>query len=132
MAFIMLDIDYFKELNDSQGHQAGDVCLTEVAKTIGQALHRPCDLAARYGGDEFIVLLPDSDLSGARGMAEKIRNGISGLKIDNTSSPLGKLTVSIGIASEMPEPDSHWKDASLAADKALYRAKSNGRNQIAE
>lgn len=132
MAFVMLDIDYFKELNDNQGHQAGDECLAKVAKAIGNALHRPCDLAARYGGDEFIVLLPDSDLSGARGIAERIRHDVSELKIENADSPFGKLTVSIGIAADMPAQDSHWKNASLEADKALYRAKSNGRNQISE
>lgn len=132
MAFIMLDIDYFKELNDNQGHQAGDECLIKVVDAIGSALHRPCDLAARYGGDEFIVLLPDCDLRGARGIAERIQHAVSELNFENADSPFGRLTVSIGIAANMPSQGSHWKNVSLEADRALYRAKSNGRNQISE
>jgi diguanylate cyclase (GGDEF)-like protein len=87
-------------------------------------------LAARYGGDEFIVILPDTDAEGAMINAEKLHKGISGLNIENACSPFRKLTVSIGAAAGMPEQGTHWKHLETAADEALYRAKQNGRNQI--
>jgi diguanylate cyclase (GGDEF)-like protein/PAS domain S-box-containing protein len=130
VSFIMVDIDYFKELNDHYGHQAGDACLSSVAKALGRALGRPNDLAARYGGDEFVAVLPDTDLDGARIIAEKMQKGISGLRMENARSPFSKLTVSIGAATAAPEQGTHWKDLETAADQALYRAKQNGKNQI--
>jgi diguanylate cyclase (GGDEF)-like protein/PAS domain S-box-containing protein len=130
IAYIMVDIDYFKEINDNYGHHAGDECITAVAKVLGRMLKRPSDLAARYGGDEFIVILPDTDAEGAMFIAEKLHKGISGLNIENACSPFGKLTVSIGAAAGMPEQGTHWKRLETAADEALYRAKQNGRNQI--
>jgi diguanylate cyclase (GGDEF)-like protein/PAS domain S-box-containing protein len=132
LAVMMLDIDYFKEINDTQGHQGGDECLSQVAKALGNALHRPCDLAARYGGDEFIVLLPDSDINCARSLSESIHHHIDALNIQNTGSPHGALTVSIGIASHKPDRQLNWKTICEAADQALYRAKSKGRNQTSE
>jgi diguanylate cyclase (GGDEF)-like protein len=130
MAYIMVDIDYFKEINDNYGHHVGDECIIAVAKAMGRILKRPSDLAARYGGDEFIVILPDTDAEGAMFIAEKLHKGISGLNIENACSPFGKLTVSIGAAAGMPEQGTHWKRLETAADEALYRAKQNGRNQI--
>ena len=132
MAVIMIDIDFFKEINDTQGHQGGDDCLAAVAKAIGKALRRPGDLAARYGGDEFIILLPDSDLTGACCIAESIRHSVSRLHIENAGSPHGCLTLSIGIAAEKPERQTDWKSLCEAADQALYRAKSSGRNRISD
>lgn len=132
MAVIMLDIDNFKEINDTKGHQGGDDCLTTVAKTIGKVLHRAGDLAARYGGDEFIILLPDADITGARNIAAAIHQKIRTLNIENTGSPYGCLTLSIGIAAGKPNRQTSWKSLCAAADEALYRAKSNGRNQTSE
>jgi diguanylate cyclase (GGDEF)-like protein/PAS domain S-box-containing protein len=130
IAFIMVDIDFFKGLNDSLGHQKGDECLAEVAKALGKALKRPGDMAARYGGDEFVAVLPDTDLEGARVIAEKMHKCISCLNIENACSPFKKLTVSIGAAAEMPVNGTHWKSLEAAADKALYIAKRDGKDRI--
>ncbi len=132
MAVIMVDIDYFKEINDTKGHQGGDDCLTAVAKAISKALHRPGDLAARYGGDEFIILLPEADLHGARSIAEAVQANIRALGIENTGSLHGCLTISIGIAAAMPSSHINRKGLCEAADNALYRAKLKGRNQISD
>lgn len=132
LAVIMLDIDYFKEINDTKGHQGGDDCLTAVAKAIGKALYRPGDLAARYGGDEFIVLLPDSNLIDARNIADNIHQNIQALNIENSGSPHGYLTLSIGIAADRPDRQIAWINLCEAADEALYRAKSGGRNQTSD
>jgi diguanylate cyclase (GGDEF)-like protein/PAS domain S-box-containing protein len=129
LAMIMLDIDFFKEINDTKGHECGDECLAAVAKTISKALHRPGDLAARYGGDEFIILLPGSDLNDAHSIAACIQQSICALNIENTGSPFGRLTLSIGIAADKPDRQMAWKSLCKAADQALYRAKSCGRNQ---
>jgi diguanylate cyclase (GGDEF)-like protein/PAS domain S-box-containing protein len=132
LSVIMLDIDYFKEVNDSLGHQGGDDCLLMVAKALGKTLRRPNELVSRYGGDEFIVLLPDSELSGARNVAEMICRHIRELNIKNICSPFGVLTLSMGIASYPCNHISSWESLCEAADQALYRAKSKGRNQISE
>jgi len=132
LAFIMIDIDYFKELNDSQGHQAGDACLVAVARTIKNALRRPYDLAARYGGDEFIAIIPDSDITAARTIAQTMRQDLLDLNIENICSPFGIITASIGIAAQKPLQGSHPEELLRDVDEALYRAKQNGRNQISE
>lgn len=132
LALIMIDIDYFKELNDSQGHQAGDAYMIAVAKTLNKALKRPYDLVARYGGDEFIAIMPNSDITAARIIAETMHQTILDLNIENICSPFGKLTVSIGVAAQKPPRESHPKELISAVDEALYRAKQNGRNQISE
>lgn len=132
MALIMIDIDYFKELNDSQGHQYGDACLIEVAHTLNEALKRPYDLVTRYGGDEFLAIVPNADLTGVRVIAETMRQNILNLNIANTCSPFGILTVSIGVASSKPSQESCPEELCRAADEALYRAKEKGRNQISE
>jgi diguanylate cyclase (GGDEF)-like protein len=131
MAFVMVDVDYFKEINDHYGHLAGDKCLAAVAKALNKALCRPSDIAARYGGDEFIAVLPDINVHGLQTITEKIQRKISELDIENEYSPYGKLTVSIGAAERMPEKETHWKTLEAAADKALYQAKQNGKNQFA-
>jgi diguanylate cyclase len=130
VAVMMLDIDHFKQLNDTHGHQFGDICLQEVAKTIRGSVRRPPDLPARYGGEEFVVVLPNTDLNGALTVAESIRNAVSGLTV--TSGNLSvRMTVSIGVASETPEDNRHGADLLLkAADKQLYRAKEEGRNRV--
>ncbi len=132
MAAIMIDVDYFKYINDSQGHKAGDDCLITVAKTLNKALRRPDDLAARYGGDEFIAIVSDADLKTAYGIADKMLKNISGLNMENRRSPFGKLTVSIGVAAQKPAGETGWKELIKSVDEALYRAKQKGRNQISE
>ncbi|MDY6797436.1 MAG: diguanylate cyclase, partial [Pseudomonadota bacterium] len=130
VAVMMLDIDHFKQLNDTHGHQFGDICLQEVAKTIRGSVRRPPDLPARYGGEEFVVVLPSTDLNGALTVAESIRKAVSGLTV--TSGNLSvRMTVSIGVASEIPEDNRHGADQLLkTADKQLYRAKEEGRNRV--
>ncbi|MEA4890101.1 MAG: diguanylate cyclase [Clostridiaceae bacterium] len=131
LAFIMADIDYFKEINDHYGHRVGDRCIAAVAKALNQALFRPADMVARFGGDEFIAIFPDTDMNGIQTIAKRMQKNIAELNIENAYSPFGKLTVSIGIAEQKPEQESSWKNLEDAADKALYKAKQNGKNQVA-
>ncbi|MPN06065.1 hypothetical protein SDC9_153320 [bioreactor metagenome] len=130
IAFIMIDIDYFKEINDNYGHGIGDKCLSSVSKALGNSLYRPNDMVARYGGDEFIVVLPNTDIEEVIVITKSIQNNISELNIENSYSPFKKLTVSIGAAGYVPEKGSHWENLLAGADKALNKAKQNGKNQI--
>lgn len=131
-ALIMIDIDYFKELNDSQGHHSGDECLIAVADTLSLTLKRPYDLVTRYGGDEFIAIVPHADLTAVHTIAETMRQKILDLNLVNSCSPFEKLTVSIGVAARKPSPYSSPEDMVRAVDEALYRAKQKGHNQISE
>jgi diguanylate cyclase (GGDEF)-like protein/PAS domain S-box-containing protein len=131
LAMIMIDVDRFKPFNDRYGHPAGDQALRRVSRAIEGMLRRPGDVAARYGGEEFAVLLPGADESGAAIIADRIRRAVLALAIEHDESPAGVVTVSAGVASVAPGAF----DASLAtlvadADRALYRAKANGRNAI--
>ncbi len=131
IAFLMLDLDHFKQLNDSHGHIEGDRCLVAVAKAITKTIHRPGDLAARYGGEEFAILLPGTDLAGAVAVAEALRQAIEGLGFSYGGPRPGRLTVSVGIAVRIPLADEQPESLLQAADSALYHAKSAGRNQVA-
>lgn len=128
-AVVMLDVDYFKVFNDNYGHIEGDQCLKEVAKTIQAQLHRPTDSAMRYGGEEFVLVLPNTDIKGAQFIANNIITKIKELNIENTGSPYGVVTVSAGIASL----GTLKKDEDLLSisDKQLYLAKESGRNMCA-
>ena len=132
---LMLDVDHFKRVNDTWGHAAGDAALRELANRIDSQV-RASDVAVRYGGEEFVVLMPDTDtLSGER-LAERVRRVISATPFNLPSEDEVTITASIGIAGVRPEPeDNDLKtigDALIArADVALYRAKSGGRDQIA-
>lgn len=130
MAFVMVDIDYFKQINDHYGHSAGDRCIAAVAGALGKALRGPNELVARCGGDEFIAVLPGADLADAEAAALKMKGSIAALNIENAYSPFGFLTVSIGTAGGMPDKGSNWKALAAAADQALYKAKENGKNQV--
>jgi two-component system, sensor histidine kinase LadS len=129
ISLLVLDIDYFKKINDSYGHAFGDLCLVNVAKVIQKNLHRPSDNAFRYGGEEFTILLPNTDIDGALIVAESVREAIARLLVwDEIYST--SMTVSVGIASEVPrELDGHEMMFKLA-DQRLYMAKANGRNQV--
>ena len=131
LAFVMIDVDCFKQYNDSYGHVAGDACLQLLSQTIRSLVPgRPGDLAARYGGEEIGILLPSTGLDGALAVAEKIRLAIAGLKIAHAGSPSGIVTISAGVASLIPQLGKDYPGALLdAADKALYAAKSAGRNR---
>jgi diguanylate cyclase (GGDEF)-like protein len=133
ISLLFCDIDHFKYFNDSYGHQAGDECLVRVAQAMEETLNRPADLVARYGGEEFIALLVDTDADGARMLAERMRGRIEELKIENRKSSVGagRLTVSLGVATVVPNPMLRPEDLVDLADRALYAAKANGRNRVA-
>ena len=130
MSLVMIDIDKFKQINEFSGHLAGDICLKKISAAIRKAIKRPGDEACRYGGEEFVLLLPLTDLEGAKQVAESIRLSIQNLeiKIDDKVYP---ITVSCGVASIKPEEHSPQPTLLKMADLALYQAKKMGRNQTA-
>ncbi|MEI7671776.1 MAG: diguanylate cyclase [Deltaproteobacteria bacterium] len=131
LSIILCDIDFFKNYNDTYGHQSGDDCLRAVARTLEHAIRRPLDVAARYGGEEFVVILPDTPLPGALAVAESIRSEIEALAIPHTSSSAAPIvTISLGVASAVPAPDGTAAEILCAADQALYRAKDACRNRV--
>lgn len=131
ISLLMIDIDYFKLFNDNYGHVAGDECLKKIAKTIAGTFQRPGDLAARFGGEEFSVVMSDTSLDIAVKMAQQMRERINRLKLPHEFSPVkSHVTVSIGISSVVPTMNQHPEKLIMAADKALYHAKKSGRNQI--
>ncbi len=128
VCLMLIDIDHFKEYNDDNGHLAGDACLKAVAGAIRTSV-RPNDLLGRFGGEEFIILLPDTILAASESIAKRIKDEventvIKGYKIDS----LPPVTVSIGVTES--KADTFYEDIFKAADKALYRAKDSGRNSI--
>ena len=128
---IICDIDYFKKYNDHYGHQGGDDCLVKVAHAIRGCLRRPSDLAGRYGGEEFLILLPNTDKKGAIGVAEVIRTTVCGMTIENEKSEAAShVTLSFGVASTSPHDDGSPEKLVSAADEALYMAKEQGRNRV--
>ncbi|HEY3599630.1 MAG TPA: PleD family two-component system response regulator [Paraburkholderia sp.] len=131
MSMLMIDVDSFKQYNDSYGHVAGDEVLKRIALTVEGCLGRAGDLAARYGGEEFVVVLPGTSSAGARLLAEKIRLEVEGLGLPHGNSPTGRhVTISIGGATLVPAPESPMTSIVEAADAALYRAKRNGKNCV--
>ena len=130
ISVLVMDIDKFKVYNDTYGHQQGDVVLQTVAATIVQSLSRPGDFAARWGGEEFVVLLPNTDESGAMHIAEMIRQNISDVVIPCVDGTDTKVTVSIGVRTQAPGRDSSRDSFIAQADKALYYAKESGRNRV--
>jgi diguanylate cyclase (GGDEF)-like protein/PAS domain S-box-containing protein len=131
LSVIMVDIDHFKQYNDTYGHQTGDFCLQRIANAIKASLHRPADLAARYGGEEFAVVLPDTPLNGAVSLAEDISKHVESLAIPHESSKTAEhVTLSMGIACISPDPHASGDNLLKQADAALYQAKKDGRNRI--
>ncbi|MEX2475699.1 7TM diverse intracellular signaling domain-containing protein [Marinobacter sp.] len=129
LSVLILDIDHFKQFNDTYGHLVGDDCLQMVAHCVRQYVTRPQDLAARYGGEEFVVLLPDTPEEGALRVAEKIRQEIEKTAF-RVSDKMLHLTVSIGVCSACPEQADATKALFCRADEALYEAKGQGRNRV--
>jgi len=128
VSVMMIDLDYFKAVNDTHGHQVGDRVLAEVARRIGQSV-RGVDLAARYGGEEFMVVMPDTDMAGAQVVAERLRQSIAHRPIDVGTAKID-MTVSVGLAAD--EPTIGAEALIKKADEALYKAKKGGRNRIDE
>jgi len=131
LSLIFVDIDFFKRYNDHYGHQAGDDCLKKVAGALEKTIHRPADLVSRYGGEEFVMILPDTTDEGALAVAEKVLASVANLKIPHANSAAtDHVTLSIGVATAAPREDSQPVDLIETADKMLYRAKERGRNCI--
>jgi diguanylate cyclase (GGDEF)-like protein len=130
ISILIIDVDEFKNYNDTYGHQQGDIALQTVAKTIKQTVKRSLDFVARWGGEDFVVLLPGTGSSGSAKVAEKIR-----IEIENTIIPCadGKganITVSIGVCAQIPWKNDPISDFISKADDALYKAKETGRNRV--
>ncbi|MCL2231488.1 MAG: diguanylate cyclase [Treponema sp.] len=130
ISVLMTDLDKFKKFNDLYGHQQGDVVLQVVAKVLPQSLRRPGDFVARWGGEEFAVLLPNTPLCGALESAERIRSEVEKADIPCADGSTLKITISIGVSSQMPTRDSSIVHLLSSADKALYDAKQAGRNSV--
>ena len=131
LSLLMFDIDFFKLYNDTNGHFQGDDCLRMVALTAQKALNRPGDCLARYGGDEFSVILPNTNLAGAFAIAEQIREAIENSQIPHVASKCkDTVTISVGVGSFKPVDDILSSDLIKMADHALYHAKETGRNRV--
>jgi diguanylate cyclase (GGDEF)-like protein len=130
ISFFMLDIDDFKTYNDSYGHQQGDQVLRMIAKTIERTLKRPGDFAARWGGEEFAVLLYNTGTNGALKIAESIRANVENIKMPMPNGSLAQLTVSVGINTQAPVHGDSLESFISIADKELYKAKEAGKNRV--
>ncbi|MBH8560783.1 PleD family two-component system response regulator [Nostoc sp. CENA67] len=131
LSLILCDVDFFKSYNDTYGHQAGDRCLQAIAKAIKNTVKRPADLVARYGGEEFAVILPQTDAEGALVLAQTICYAVSTLAIPHNNSQVSSyVSISAGIATEIPHPNSDFQAIIAAADRALYQAKTEGRDRV--
>lgn len=130
LSVLMIDVDYFKQFNDRYGHQGGDDCLRQIATTLSSHARRPGDIAARYGGEEFTLILPLSRQEDAESIAQQICQSIATLQIPHEGSPLGLVTVSIGVATMIPLGQIGPEQLLMRADEALYQAKHAGRNQV--
>ncbi len=131
LALLMMDVDHFKRYNDKYGHPGGDECLRAVARTVEAALRRPGDQLARYGGEELVGMLPNTDLERAHMVALAIQEAIVQLGLPHPDSPVSdRVTLSIGVAAVIPEHGSAPSVLVAAADRALYAAKAAGRNRV--
>jgi diguanylate cyclase (GGDEF)-like protein len=131
LALLFADIDYFKAYNDHYGHQAGDDALKAVAEVHGLFARRPLDMAARFGGEEFALVLFDTDREQAVRIGEAIMDGVRGLRIAHAhSAAASSLTISIGIVCIVPASEDTCASLLQRADQALYTAKHGGRNQL--
>lgn len=131
LSLVMVDIDFFKQYNDTYGHQMGDVCLKAVAAQVARSALRPGDLAARYGGEEFVLVLSEADMDGAKWVANHIRQHIAELKMKHTASPSNFVTISCGVSSVKPDDRLSVETLLKSADHALYLAKRQGRDRVA-
>jgi diguanylate cyclase (GGDEF)-like protein len=133
LSLILCDVDYFKQYNDTYGHQVGDECLCHIARAIVAAARRSTDLVARYGGEEFVMLLPNTPLAGAKQVASSIQSNIKNLQLHHRNSDVSEyVTASYGVACMMPDDNNESGQLLLRVDKALYYAKRSGRDRIAD
>ncbi|CCH49952.1 GGDEF domain-containing response regulator [Pseudodesulfovibrio piezophilus] len=130
LSLLLVDIDHFKAYNDSYGHLMGDNCLKKVSGMLANSLQRHVDKVARYGGEEFTIVLPSTDEEGAMQVAERMRANVEELGIEHCDSDTcGNVTISVGVGSVMPKADGSSHNLLDQADKALYKAKKEGRNR---
>ncbi|MCL2636800.1 MAG: diguanylate cyclase [Oscillospiraceae bacterium] len=130
ISFLILDADNFKNYNDTYGHQQGDIALQTIANILKTSLRRVTDIAARWGGEEFVVLLPNTDKNGIMEVAEKIRSEIEKTPIPLLSGELTVITVSVGVNTLVPAPETELRDFIDKTDEALYTAKRTGKNKV--
>jgi diguanylate cyclase (GGDEF)-like protein len=131
ISLVMLDIDHFKEFNDNYGHVAGDDCLRRLAVAFAESMRRPADLVARFGGEEFACILPDTAAEGATWLAASLRERVDKMAIPHAfSAAADHVTISVGAATMFPAPDQESEELVLFADRALYTAKADGRNRM--
>ncbi len=130
LALVLGDIDFFKLYNDTYGHQAGDDCLQKVARLISNEAKRATDLAARYGGEELAVILPNTDINGALKVAEEICDKVKALGVVHEASPFKYVSLSLGVAALTPTTQTSPQELIKAADQALYEAKAQGRDRV--
>jgi len=130
LSLLMIDVDFFKKYNDALGHPAGDRCLRQLAQTIEIRVRRLTDRVARIGGEEFAAILPDTDPTGARKVAQDLLDAVHDLAIEHPQSPLGRVSVSIGSATVSPRQGGESAALVQQADRALYESKRSGRNRI--
>jgi diguanylate cyclase (GGDEF)-like protein len=128
VGIIMLDIDHFRDFNNTYGHEAGDVVLREIGAQL-QSQIRGEDITCRYGGEEFILILPEANLEVTVQRAERIREAIKSIRVDYRRQPLGVISISLGVAI-FPEHSSTVEGILKKADEALYKAKHNGRDRV--
>lgn len=132
LSLLLIDIDHFKQYNDTYGHLAGDEVLKAVGQVLRQTFRRPRDLAVRMGGEEFVVVLPQTPSEDVLGLAEKAARAVEALNIEHrASSAADHVTISVGAATGLPDRDHQPLDLVEAADKAMYEAKQSGRNRAA-
>jgi diguanylate cyclase (GGDEF)-like protein len=129
LSLMMIDVDFFKAYNDRYGHLRGDHCLRQIAETLQALTTRPADRVARYGGEEFVIILPGTSSSCLTEFAASLHAKLRTLAVPHEGSPFGRVTVSIGLVTAVPEPGSHHEDALEIADVRLYQAKQRGRNR---
>ncbi|TLP73742.1 sensor domain-containing diguanylate cyclase [Pseudomonas nitroreducens] len=131
LSLVLLDIDYFKQFNDHYGHIQGDDCLRIVGKALAGALHRPRDFIARFGGEEFVLVLPETDSEAARQIAERCRSVLREQRIAHGKSAVSDLlTISLGVGTAVPSSSDRPLDFVAAVDRLLYQAKQAGRDRL--
>ncbi len=131
LSLVMVDVDFFKNYNDTYGHQAGDDCLIKVANALKSVITRETDTIARYGGEEFVAVLPNTDIRGAIALGDEMRAKVESLGLVHAKSDVYKrVTISVGVAAMTPDKNSSLQELLANADKALYKAKHKGRNQV--
>ncbi|MEA2072832.1 MAG: GGDEF domain-containing protein [Campylobacterota bacterium] len=129
LSLMMIDIDKFKNINDTYGHHIGDIVIISLANTLKE-LSRKSDIVCRFGGEEFLILLPETDIVGADAIAEKIRKSVEETLVDIEEEQRLKYTISTGISEVKIKEETNLEETIQRADKALYKAKEGGRNRV--